>query len=90
VSDNAAFGSDERFFDHAAYVEAVIVKTLTEKPPNATHCSTRGRAPRLGMSQPTLSRIWKAFGLNRDRSTRSSRRPIRCSWTRSKTSWGST
>jgi hypothetical protein len=63
VSDNAAFGSDERFFDHAAYVEAVIVKTLTEKPPNATHCSTRGWAPRLGMSQPTVSRIWKAFGL---------------------------
>ncbi len=44
-------------------VEAVIVKTLTEKPPDATHWSTRGLAQSLGMSQPTVSRIWKAFGL---------------------------
>ena len=45
------------------HVEAVIVKTLTEKPDNATHWSTRGLAASLGMSQPTVSRIWKAFGL---------------------------
>jgi transposase len=45
------------------HVEAVIVKTLTEKPRNATHWSTRGLAKSLGMSQPTVSRIWKAFGL---------------------------
>jgi transposase len=44
-------------------VEAVIVKTLTEKPADATHWSTRGLARSLGMSQPTVSRIWKAFGL---------------------------
>jgi transposase len=44
-------------------VEAVIVKTLTEKPRDATHWSTRGLARSLGMSQPTVSRIWKAFGL---------------------------
>jgi transposase len=44
-------------------VEAVIVKTLTEKPHDATHWSTRGLAKSLGMSQPTVSRIWKAFGL---------------------------
>ncbi len=45
------------------HVEAVIVKTLTEKPRDATHWSTRGLAKSLGMSQPTVSRIWKAFGL---------------------------
>ena len=45
------------------HVEAVIVKTLTEKPHDATHWSTRGLAKSLGMSQPTVSRIWKAFGL---------------------------
>jgi transposase len=45
------------------HVEAVIVKTLTEKPTDATHWSTRGLAKSLGMSQPTVSRIWKAFGL---------------------------
>jgi transposase len=45
------------------HVEAVIVKTLTEKPADATHWSTRGPARSLGMSQPTVSRIWKAFGL---------------------------
>jgi hypothetical protein len=44
-------------------VEAVIVKTLTEKPHDATHWSTQGLAKSLGMSQPTGSRIWKAFGL---------------------------
>ena len=44
-------------------IEAVIVKTLTEKPADATHWSTRGLAKSLGMSQPTVSRIWKAFGL---------------------------
>ena len=45
------------------HVEAVVVKTLTEKPPDATHWSTRGMAKATGMSQPTVSRIWKAFGL---------------------------
>ena len=45
------------------HVEAVVVKTLTEKPKDATHWSTRGMARATGMSQPTISRIWKAFGL---------------------------
>jgi transposase len=45
------------------HVEAVVVKTLTEKPADATHWSTRGMAKATGMSQPTVSRIWKAFGL---------------------------
>jgi transposase len=45
------------------HVEAIVVKTLTEKPSNATHWSTRSLAKATGMSQPTISRIWKAFGL---------------------------
>ena len=45
------------------HVEAVVVKTLTEKPEDATHWSTRAMAKATGMSQPTISRIWKAFGL---------------------------
>ena len=44
-------------------VERVIVKTLEEKPPNATHWSTRSMAQATGMSQTAVSRIWRAFGL---------------------------
>ena len=45
------------------HVEAVVLKTLTSKPADATHWSTRSMAKATGMSQPTVSRIWKAFGL---------------------------
>jgi transposase len=45
------------------HVEAVVIKTLTEKPTDATHWSTRSLAKATGMSQPAISRIWKAFGL---------------------------
>src|ERR1044072_3402266 len=44
-------------------VERVIVKPLEEKPPNATHWSTRSMAAATGMSQTAISRIWRAFGL---------------------------
>jgi transposase len=44
-------------------VERVIVKTLEETPPGATHWSTRSMAKARGMSQSTISRIWRAFGL---------------------------
>lgn len=44
-------------------VERVIVKTLESKPKNATHWSTRSMAEATGMSQSTVSRIWRAFGL---------------------------
>ena len=45
-------------------VEAVIVKTLEEKPANGdTHWSTRSMAREVGMSQTAISRIWRAFGL---------------------------
>src|SRR5436309_7045484 len=44
-------------------VERVIVKTLEETPADATHWSTRSLAKATGMSQSTVSRIWRAFGL---------------------------
>jgi transposase len=49
-------------------VERVIVKTLEESPPNATHWSTRSMAQATGMSQTAISRIWRAFGLKPHRS----------------------
>jgi len=46
-------------------VEALVVKTLTETPKDATNYSTRdmAKAKATGMSQPTIARMWKAFGL---------------------------
>ena len=44
-------------------IERVIVKTLEESPPNATHWSTRSLAGATGISQTAVSRIWRAFGL---------------------------
>ena len=46
-----------------ADVERVIVKTLEEAPADATHWSTRSMAKAAGMSQTTVSKIWRAFGL---------------------------
>jgi transposase len=61
LSDEPRPGVPRTFGDDA--IEALVVKTLTEKPTNATHWSTRDMAKATGMSQPTVSRIWKAFGL---------------------------
>lgn len=44
-------------------VERVIVKTLEEKPVDATHWSTRSMAAATGLNQTAVSRIWRAFGL---------------------------
>ncbi len=44
-------------------IEAVVVKTLTEKPKDATHWSSRDMAKATGMSQRTVARVWNAFGL---------------------------
>jgi transposase len=49
-------------------VEAVIVKTLEDKPVAATHWSTRSMAKAMGMSQTSISLIWRAFGLQPHRS----------------------
>jgi transposase len=44
-------------------VEDVIVKTLEEKPRDATQWSSRSMAKATGMSQSAIVRIWHAFGL---------------------------
>jgi transposase len=44
-------------------VERVVTRTLETMPTNATHWSTRRMAEASGMSQSTVGRIWRAFGL---------------------------
>jgi transposase len=46
-----------------AEIEALITETLEKAPKNDTHWSTRSMATHLGMSQSTVSRVWRAFGL---------------------------
>ncbi|QDV37452.1 IS630 family transposase [Tautonia plasticadhaerens] len=46
-----------------ADVERVVTRTLETKPKDATHWSTRGLAREAGLSQSTVGRIWRAFGL---------------------------
>ncbi|PWI04639.1 IS630 family transposase, partial [Streptomyces sp. NWU339] len=46
-----------------ARVEDVIVQTLESTPAGATHWSTRSMAQATGLSQSTVSRIWRTFGL---------------------------
>ena len=59
--DNPRPGPPRRIDD--AKVEEVIVKTLEETPADATHWSTRSMAQATGLSQSSISRIWRAFGL---------------------------
>src|SRR6202047_3395562 len=44
-------------------IEAVIVRTLETKPPDATHWSSRGMARRRGLAGSTAQRISRGFGL---------------------------
>src|SRR3954469_9353544 len=46
-----------------ATVERIITKTLEEKSVDATHWSTRGMAEAVGLSQSSIGRVWRAFGL---------------------------
>lgn len=62
LSDEYRPGRPRTISDEA--VEKVIVKTLEEAPPaEATHWSTRSMADAVGLSQTSVSRIWRAFGL---------------------------
>ena len=44
-------------------IEKIVVDTLESTPRNATHWSTREMANHAGLSQTSISRIWRAFGL---------------------------
>src|SRR5450755_230492 len=47
----------------AEQVEDVVVATLESTPENATHWSRAKMAERSGLSESTIGRIWRAFGL---------------------------
>jgi transposase len=59
--DEPRTGAPRRIGDDQ--VEAVVVKTLESSPSDATHWSTRGMAKASGLSDTTVLRIWRAFGL---------------------------
>jgi len=46
-----------------AIVDEVIRTTTQERPPNATHWSTRTMAAQVGISEASVRRIWQAHGL---------------------------
>lgn len=49
-------------------IEEVVTRTLETTPEGATHWSTRLMARKLSLSQSTVSRVWRAFGLKPHRS----------------------
>jgi transposase len=51
-----------------AEIEQVVVRTLESKPRGASQWSTRSMAKATGFSQSTISRVWRAFGLQPHRS----------------------
>ena len=59
--DEPRSGAPRRISDEQ--IEAVVVKTLESTPRDATHWSTRGMAQATGLSDTTVLRIWRAFGL---------------------------
>jgi transposase len=61
LSDDPRPGAPRKIGDDQ--VEAVIVKTLEDKPKDATHWSTRSMAEQMNLSRSTVNRIWRAFGL---------------------------
>jgi transposase/transposase-like protein len=44
-------------------VERIVTTTLESTPRGATHWSSRGLAKQIGVSQSTVSRVWRAFNL---------------------------
>jgi transposase len=48
---------------HDEHVEQVLTRTLESTPRDATHWSTRSMAKACGLSQSSVSRIWRAFAL---------------------------
>jgi transposase len=66
LADQPRPGAPRKVTD--AEVEAVVTRALETKPKAATHWSTRGMAEAVGLSQSTVGRIWRAFGLKPHRS----------------------
>ena len=66
LSDAPRSGPPRRITDDR--VDEVVTKTLTSRPKNATHWSTREMAAEIGLSQSAIVRIWNTFGLQPHRS----------------------
>jgi transposase len=61
LSDELRPGTPRSITDE--HIEQLIVRTLETTPRGATHWSTRGMAKATGFSAMTVSRVWRAFGL---------------------------
>jgi transposase len=61
LQDDPRPGAPRKISDET--VERVVTMTLESTPSDATHWSTRDLAKRVGVSQSTVSRIWRAFNL---------------------------
>ena len=61
LSDEPRCGAPRKIGDDQ--IEAIIVKTLEQKPANATRWSTRDMARASGVSTSSVHRIWRAFSL---------------------------
>ena len=61
LADAPRTGAPRRITD--ADVERVVTLTLETTPPDATHWSTRSMSRHVGLSRNSISRIWRAFGL---------------------------
>jgi transposase len=61
LTDEPRPGAPRKVTDEV--VGQVVTRTLETKPAHATHWSTRGMAKASGLSQATIGRIWRAFGL---------------------------
>ena len=61
LADQTRTGAPRSISD--ALVAAVLAKTLHEKPPGAVRWSSRRLGATLGVSQRTVLRIWRTFGL---------------------------
>ena len=59
--DEPRVGAPRRIDDQR--IEQVVTLTLESTPRAATHWSTRLMAKKLALSQTSVSRIWRAFGL---------------------------
>jgi transposase len=65
--DEAKPGAPRKISDDK--IESVVVKTLEQRPKEATHWSTRLMAKKVGLSQSAISRIWRTFGLKPHRAS---------------------
>ena len=65
--DEAKPGAPRKISDEK--IESIVVKTLEQRPKEATHWSTRMMARKVGLSQSAISRIWRTFGLKPHRAS---------------------